>query len=94
MKSTDIATSVILNSVVKVLRLGRSWSLHRCARILSGLKEDFLRDVGKLNSLRTSCNSWRVEELEEVLPATFGCPPRYLWKAELKTYLTHLQQNQ
>ena len=51
MEFTDIATFATLTSVVKVLLLGRSESLPRCARILSDLKGDFLRGVGKLTRI-------------------------------------------
>ena len=39
MELTDIATFATPTSVVKFLLLGRSGSLPRCARILSGIKE-------------------------------------------------------
>ena len=41
-------TFATLTSVVRFLLVGRSGSLPRCARILSGLKENFLQGVGKL----------------------------------------------
>ena len=38
----------ILTSVAKFLLLGLAGFLPRCARILRGLREDFLRGVGNL----------------------------------------------
>ena len=46
---------ITLTSVDNVLLLGRAGSLSSYARILSGLREDFLRGVGKL----TRCTSQR-----------------------------------
>ena len=43
-----------LTLVVRLLLLGLSGSLPRCARILIGLKEDFLLGVGRLTSRITN----------------------------------------
>ena len=51
----DILTFGTLTSVVKLLLLGCDGSLLSCARMLSGLREVFLRGVGKL----TRCTSQR-----------------------------------
>ena len=50
MKFRTVKTFATLTSVVSVCCFGRSGSLPRCARILSGLRVDFLRGVGKLTS--------------------------------------------
>jgi len=46
-------TFATLTSVVKFLLLGRSGSLPRCARILSGLREDFLAGCWQTNQRST-----------------------------------------
>ena len=48
LKLTSIVNFGTLTPVVKLLLLGHAGSLLSGAYILSGLREDFLQDVGKL----------------------------------------------
>ena len=50
LKLTDIATSGTVTSVVIILLLGRTWLLPSYVHILGGLRQDFLRGVGKPTS--------------------------------------------
>ena len=70
MELTDIATFATPTSVVKFLLLGRSGSLPRCARILSGLKEDFLRSLDGSGSMLWAITS----KLEIIFPEELDAP--------------------
>ena len=67
--------------------LGRAGSLPSCARILSGLREDFLRGVGKLTSVNFVLLDQLCNEYNKAVKLTGGV---YLSTLDVSVQFWHL----